>query len=188
MAWGFFWKEPWGFPAIRSRSGKATEIAQKKKKTWPLSAVTLHLTINYEWSGKLEYLSEKKYFPTSYFNKQLSVFYWWPTIPQLIWSYTAMLLTRTSEKRWKNFKFWERTSRWAMMTVSGCEGNIQQTPKIWFWQVKEDWFRRTSCTHGDRCKVSTSLTHHNYSIWSKFTPASHLNWTSHSKWVQPETP
>lgn len=29
---GIFRKEPWGFPAIRSRSGKATEIAQKKKK------------------------------------------------------------------------------------------------------------------------------------------------------------
>jgi len=25
------------------------------------------------------------------------------------------------------------------MTVSGCEGNIQQTPKIWFWQEKEDF-------------------------------------------------
>lgn len=153
--------------------------------------MTLPLTNQLWMKWKARVFIQKKHFPTNYFNNNLSVFYVfirWPIILRLIQSYTVTLLTRTSEKRWKNFKFWECTSRWAMMTVSGCEGNIQQTPKIWFWQVKEDWFRRTSCTHGDRCKVSTSLTHHNYSIWSKFTPASRLNWTSHSKWLQPETP
>lgn len=166
---GIFWMEQWGFPAISSRSGKGTEIVQQKKKTWPLSTVTLHLT-NQLWMKRI---SEKEHFSTSYFSDQLSVFYgWWPIILQLIWSCSNVADQNIIKENF-NFKFWECTSRWAIMTVSGCEGSIQKTPKIWFWQEKEGWFRRTSCTHGDRWKVSTSLTHHNYSIWSKFTSASH---------------
>lgn len=169
---GIFWMEQWGFPAISSRSGKGTEIVQKKTKKkhdpsqqWPC----IWRIFNQLWMKRI---SEKERFSTSYFCNQLSVFYWWPIILQLIWS-CSNVADQNIRKENFNFKFWECTSRWAIMTVSGCEGNIQQTPKIWFWQEKEGWFRRTSCTHGDRWKVSTSLTHHNYSIWSKFTSASH---------------